>query len=327
MLSSKNKQSLLCIGLMSTASLCPVELRQLEHFVAVAEETSFTRAAARVYVGQSAVSVSIRTLERELGARLFERTTHQVLLTDAGTALYGEARRTLVAADAARDAVAAVLGVVRGTLRVGVMQSLKPVDLASLLARFRADHPGVDLYLRPALGGSASLADATRDGELDLAFVSLRAGETAGLSTTLLASEPLFVVGSPTTLSRGRAALGIADLADAAFVDFPEGWGTRAIADQVFATGSGHRRVTIEVADVSTFLDLVRAGLGLGLLPRSLVPHDRRLIVRRFSPEPTWDIMLVQAEERAASAAAKAFVSLVLAEIGPELPLRPEFTS
>jgi DNA-binding transcriptional LysR family regulator len=304
-----------------------VELRQLEHFVAVAEEKSFTRAAARVHVGQSAVSVSIRTLERELGARLFERTTHQVTLTDAGAALYAEARRTLVAADAARDAVASVLGVVRGTLRVGVMQSLNAVDLASVLARFRLDHPGVDLYLRPALGGSASLADATRDGQLDLAFVSLGVGQRTGLSTTVLASEPLVLVGTAATLAPGRAALAPADVADATFVDFPEGWGTRTAADEMLASGRGPRPVSIEVADVSTFLDLVRAGLGLGLLPRSMVPRDRRLIVRRFTPKTTWDVMVVQAEERPASAAAKAFMSLVLASIGPDLRLHPDFTS
>jgi DNA-binding transcriptional LysR family regulator len=300
-----------------------VELRQLEHFVAVAEEMSFTRAAVRVYVGQSAISVSIRTLERELGARLFERTTHQVTLTDAGSALYDEARRTLAAAEAARDAVSAVLGVVRGTLRVGVMQSLTVVDVAGLLVRFREAHPGVDIYVRPALGGSASLADQTRDGQLDVAFASLPERHPAGLSATLLASEPLVVAGNATTLAAGRAPLPVADIAGSTFVDFPEGWGTRVAADAVL----GERRVTIEVADVSTYLDLVRAGVGLGLLPRSMVPRDRRLIVRRFSPAPTWDIRLIQAEERPTSAAAKAFVSLVLAEIGPEMQARREFTS
>src|ERR1700710_1399282 len=87
-----------------------VELRNLEHFVAVAEEQSFTRAAARIHLVQSALSVSVRTLERELGAQLFERTTHSVQLTDSGAALVVEARRTLAAADVARDAVAAVRG-------------------------------------------------------------------------------------------------------------------------------------------------------------------------------------------------------------------------
>ena len=79
-----------------------MELRHLENFVAVAEERSFTRAASREHLVQSALSVSIQSLEKELAARLFERSTHQVALTDAGQALLPEARRTLEAAAAAR---------------------------------------------------------------------------------------------------------------------------------------------------------------------------------------------------------------------------------
>ena len=74
------------------------ELRHLEHFIAVAEERNFTRAARRLHLVQSALSVSIRSLERELGIRLFERTTREVELTDAGHVLLPEARRTLEAA-------------------------------------------------------------------------------------------------------------------------------------------------------------------------------------------------------------------------------------
>src|SRR5579859_2695158 len=105
-----------------------MELRQLEHFVAVAEERSFTRAAARLHLVQSTLSVSIKSLERELGGRLFDRTTHRVTLTDAGQALLAEARNALAAVDAARDAVAAAHGGLRGTVRVGIMRSLTLVD-------------------------------------------------------------------------------------------------------------------------------------------------------------------------------------------------------
>jgi DNA-binding transcriptional LysR family regulator len=291
-----------------------VELRQLEHFVAVAEEASFTRAASRVHVGQSAMSVSIRTLERELGTKLFDRTTHHVTLTDAGDALLEPARRTLAAAEAARDAVDAVRGVVRGTLRVGVMQSLSAIDVAALLVRYRREHPGVDLHLRPALGGSASLADDTRSGRLDLAFVSLADRQSPGLSTTVLVSEPLVLIGSPGSLPSGRSPLAVSDLSRASFVDFPLGWSTRTAADQVFG---GERQITIEVADVSTFVDLVRAGLGLGLLPRSLLPRDGSLVVRRVTPEPSWDVMLIRADNRTPTAAAQAFIDLVLSPLSP----------
>src|SRR5258708_39043583 len=95
----------------------PMDIRQLEQFVAIAEERSFTRAARRLSYVQSALSVSIQSLERELGVRFFDRTTHRVVLTDAGEALLPSARRTLTSAEETRDLAAAVKGVLRGRLR------------------------------------------------------------------------------------------------------------------------------------------------------------------------------------------------------------------
>src|ERR1035441_2103745 len=87
-----------------------MELRQLEHFVAVAEERSFTRAAQRLHLVQSAVSASIRTLERDLEADLLSRTTQRVALTDAGATLLPQARPILAEVAAAQDLVADLRG-------------------------------------------------------------------------------------------------------------------------------------------------------------------------------------------------------------------------
>jgi DNA-binding transcriptional LysR family regulator len=92
-----------------------MELRQLEAFVAVAEERNFTRAATRLYVTQSGLSATVRSLERELQTSLFSRTTRRVELTAAGSALLGVARQTLASARAAVEVVAAVEGVRKGT--------------------------------------------------------------------------------------------------------------------------------------------------------------------------------------------------------------------
>src|SRR5262245_46069035 len=124
-----------------------MELRHLEYFVAVAEERHFTRAAERMGVAQSGLSASIRSLERELDADLFVRHTRRVELTDAGRALLTEANRTLASAAAAREAVDAVRGLVRGSLSVGSEQCLGVIDLPPLLASFRRAHPGVEISL------------------------------------------------------------------------------------------------------------------------------------------------------------------------------------
>src|SRR4051812_49822701 len=128
-----------------------MELRHLATFTAVAEEGSFTRAAARLHIVQSAVSAGVRALERELGAALFDRTTHRVQLTDAGSALLPEARATLAAARAAREAVDAVRGGLRGTVTLGIMQAgaSGAIDIAAPLAALPPHHPHVELHAPP----------------------------------------------------------------------------------------------------------------------------------------------------------------------------------
>src|SRR3954469_4350829 len=97
-----------------------MDLRQLEYFVAVAEEANFTRAADRVHITQSGVSAQIRQFERELGADLFDRSARMVRLTAAGAAALPHARTALAAAQAVRDACDDVNGLVRGRLQVGM---------------------------------------------------------------------------------------------------------------------------------------------------------------------------------------------------------------
>lgn len=171
-----------------------MEFRHLEYFLAVAEELNFTRAARRLHVVQSGVSAAVRALEHELGAPLFERTSKQVALTAAGEALLPEARATLAAAQAARDAVGQVAGGLRGTVRVGTMTSIALIDLPGLFGRFHADHPRVGIRLSASIGGTAGLVQGLVDGELDVAFVSLPGRPPAGLTVRSLATVPLTAV-------------------------------------------------------------------------------------------------------------------------------------
>src|SRR6201986_3851395 len=131
-----------------------VELPQLEYFVAVAEELTFTRGARRAHVVQSAVSAAITRLERELNAPLFERTRRRVVLTDAGTVLLPEARAVLAAAQSARDAGAAARGGLRGPGSPGIILSTGPIDLAAVLGGFHPPHPDVVVHARQAAEGT-----------------------------------------------------------------------------------------------------------------------------------------------------------------------------
>ena len=123
------------------------DLRQLRTFVALAEELSFTRAAERLFVGQQAVSKSVRQLERELGVELVERTTHDVRLTAAGAALLEAGRPALAAADAAFAAAREAGQGMTGTIRVGVSPAVSPLDRQEVVDVLRRGAPDVSVSL------------------------------------------------------------------------------------------------------------------------------------------------------------------------------------
>jgi DNA-binding transcriptional LysR family regulator len=287
-----------------------VELRHLEHFVAVAEERNFTRAARRLHLVQSALSVSIRSLERELDTQLFERTTREVRLTDAGRVLLPEARRTL---DAAASAQAAVFGAhagLRGTLRLGMMQVISVVEVGSLIAAFHRERPLVDIQPRTASGGSAALIAGVRRGTLDAAFVAVSGPDQPGLTATTLAREAMLLACPPDHPLARRAVVSVSELVGEPFVDHMPGWGTRTVADQLFARAGVERSIGIEVPDASIQASLVHAGLGLALLPESMVA-DAGLVGVPLRPAATFTVAFVVAADRPLPPVTRAFADLV----------------
>jgi DNA-binding transcriptional LysR family regulator len=306
-------------AVLSLSSICDadgdaeadIELRHLNTFVAVAEEGSFTRASHRLHIVQSAVSASIRTLERELGVELFERTTQRVHLTQAGHVLLPEARLTLAAAASARDAVDAVSGGQRGRVTVGTMQLLQVIDVPRLLADFHRDHPLVELHVRHAKGGSVELADRVRDGELDLAILALPERRAPGLELTAIASEAIELACHENHPLAARDAVELADLAEETFIDFPVGWGVRGAVDAAFTNAGVRRAVTMEVDDTLHLVRMVGVGLGVALLPPSIVTDPAVRTVPVGHHAPFQNVAVAIPTVRRPSAATRAFLDTI----------------
>ncbi|HJP73933.1 MAG TPA: LysR family transcriptional regulator [Pseudonocardiaceae bacterium] len=126
-----------------------MELRHLRHFIALAEEGTFTAAAARELIVQSGLSTSVRVLEKDVGAPLFIRGTHPIRLTAEGEAFLPAARRALDAVDAAQQAVQDVRGVLSGRLRIGVIEtSGHTLPFGTWLAQFSREHPAISITVR-----------------------------------------------------------------------------------------------------------------------------------------------------------------------------------
>ena len=288
-----------------------MELRHLATFVAVAEEGNFTRASERLHVVQSAVSAGVRALEQELGAPLFDRTTHRVDLPASGHAWLPAGGAPPAAARVAREAVEEVRGGLRGTVTLGILQAaaLGSLSVARLLAAFRADHPHVELRARQ--GHSAEMAAQVREGRLDFAFVAMPGRRAAGLELTPLGREPMPLgvhAGHPLA---GRADVELAALTEEPFADGPPNWGTRMISDRCFAAAGLQRRVTLEINDTATLVEFVRHGLAAAFLAPSFI-HDPTGIalvpVRHHAP--VFETYIAAPTTRRPSAAAAALLAL-----------------
>ncbi|MEU0005526.1 LysR substrate-binding domain-containing protein [Streptomyces sp. NPDC006314] len=292
-----------------------MELRHLRHFVAVAEDQHFTRAAERLMVSQSGLSASIRSLERELRAPLFVRTTRRVTLTEAGRALLVEAERILAQVRSAHEAVAAVQGVLRGTLALGTEQCIAGVHVARLLGAFRGRHPDVEIRLRQA--GSGALAEEVAAGRLDLAFAYRTQADTEQLRSVSLAGEPMTVLCHPShRLASASVVLAPDDLTGEVFVDFHPDWGPRRGTDAAFAAAGVRRMVALEVNDVHSLLDLVDENLGIAVVPRHFRYKRPSLtaLPLKGTGEAEYETVALLPPERATSPAARALVTLLETE-------------
>ena len=287
-----------------------MELRQLAHFLAVAEDRHFTRAAARVHLTQSSLSSSIRSLERELGSELFVRSTRQVELTEAGRALIPAARRAVTASEEARDAVAAVRGLVRGQLTIGAIQ-LRELNIPALLARYHRRHPAVTLRLRH--DSVTSLVHSTADGELDLAIVDLPLGpqadrvrahplETESLQLAVPADDPLAT----------RRRIRLAELADRDFVEYRADSSLRASIDNACRDAGLQRHIAGEVDTTSDLVEMVAHGVGISLVPPAAIRMvTDRVIGLATEPSIPRELMLVTPLDHQPSPAATALLALM----------------
>lgn len=255
-----------------------MELRQLEYFVAVAEERNFTRAAERVHISQSGVSAQIRQLERELGAELFDRTARTVTLTDAGRAALDHARATLAAAGAVGQAVGEVTGLIRGTLVAGMVIGCTVTPLFDALAAFHRAHPGVEISLLE--DNSDRLVEAVRIGTVDVALVGTAAAPE-GLESLTIISERLVVVvpdGHPLA-SRRRVVL--RDVAAHPIVCMPPGTGLRTVFDGACAARDLRPRIALQAGAADAVVDLAARGLGVAVLSESMAAgRGDRVVVR-----------------------------------------------
>jgi DNA-binding transcriptional LysR family regulator len=297
-----------------------VELRQFEHFLAVVEEGSFTRAAARLFMVQSSLSASLLALERELGTGLFIRGRRGAELTDAGRAFLEPARAALEEADRARDAVAQVKGLIRGSVRIAAVAMPRRVDVGETIRRFQDEHPGVDVTVVPV--GARQMVDLVADGQVDFAITPRIHGTSPALRFEPLVSTPLVLICPAGHRLAGAQDLDPADVVEEPIIDLPRGWVARELFDRLLEEQGVQRRVRLEINDWLAVLAMVQRGTGISYGPHACLDGEMfsGVDVATMAGAPPWELGIVSRDEALRGAAGRAFLAAYLAQCRDNKP-------
>jgi DNA-binding transcriptional LysR family regulator len=291
-----------------------MEMRQLEYLMAVAAEGSFTKAAARLDVAQSAVSHQVAKLEDELGVRLLHRQRPVIRPTEAGALFVDRISRVLAELSAAREEVLSLGGQTVGEVTFGATFPAASLDIPEILARFRTHRPGVRVSLRE--GTAQELLDLLKNDVADVAVIAAELTDLPpGLEGVVIDHDELVLAGKRGHRLEAYDRVEIAQLEGEAMVGFRKGAGLRAAVDAVLAQQDVVApKIMIESNELPVLIGLVQHGHGLAVLPRVfLVGAPDEVWMRELNPPITPSVLLVWRRGRRYPPATEEFLRFMVA--------------
>ena len=288
-----------------------VSTRQLRAFLALAEQRNFTRAASLSHLSQPAFSALIRTLEESLGLRLFDRSTRHVELTVEGREFEISARRVLAEFEGALAGVHDQAARRRGRVSIALLPSLAAGWLPQVLAGFRAEFPGIEIQVADVL--SEACIERVRGGQADFALAATRV-ETPELRADLFCSDDFHLVCRADHPLASLANVRPKDVAAFPFIHMSRTSSVRQYLDSV--THPLQLQAVMEVDQLATVMGMVRAGLGISVVPWLTLFHFQSpdVVTRPLSwAGLTRHIYLVRRRDRSLSIAAQGFYEWVMA--------------
>ncbi len=284
--------------------------RQLKAFLVLAEQRSFTRAAVLTHLSQPAFSALIRSLEDALGQRLFDRSTRHVELSTEGRAFEVAARRVLAEFDGAVAGAKDYAARRRGRVSIALLPSLAAGWLPAVLAQFRAAYPGIELDVTDVL--SEACLEQVRNGKADFAIAATRA-ETPELRAELFCTDGFHLV-----CPKGHPLAKATELRARDFAAFPFIHLSRTSSVRQYLDAAIHplqMNTLMEVDQLATVMGMVRAGLGISVVPSLTLFHFQHpeIVTRRLGwTGLTRKIYLVRRRDRSLSLAAQSLHDLVV---------------
>jgi DNA-binding transcriptional LysR family regulator len=258
-----------------------MNLRQLEYFVAIVEEGSFTRAGERLLISQPSLSQQMNALERELGGRLLERLPRGVRLTAAGQGLLPEAQAAILHSERARRAVRMALELEAGQVEVAVNTSAAAGILPIVLRDWQHRYPAIEVSLLE-FPHRRALDEAVRDGVGDIAVGPPPVSWPGPVEC--LGWEEFVLVLPESDALLGLASVPLAELAERRWVHFSRTHGLSEVVDLCCAMAGFSPRVAVRTSQVSAAPQFAATGLGPTLVPEHIVPASLQPLVRPASP-------------------------------------------
>lgn len=285
-------------------------LRQLRVFVTVAQVRSFSRAGDKIGLSQSAVSHSVKELEQQIGVRLLDRTTREVVLTEAGQQLAARLERLLDELGSTLREAGRVGQQLTGTVRVAASQTISAHLIPQCIASSNRRYPEIDFVLhdRP----QQWVLESIRHGEVDFGIV-IDPGPASDLQSEEILEEPFFLLCRQDHPWASLPAVAWSALDGAPLVVQDYASGSRPLIDSALLHFAVRASIVQEIGHPATLFPMVEAGIGISVLPALALPlpQGSTLIVKRLEPQMQRKIMLVRRKNRSLSGAAQALWEVV----------------
>jgi LysR family transcriptional regulator, cyn operon transcriptional activator len=285
-----------------------VELRHLRYFLAVADESHFRRAAERLHVTQPTLSVQVQELEKELGVALFDRIGRRVRLTQAGQVFRGYAEWALGVLEDGKTALAEIDGLVRGSLAVGVVQTVNAYLIPPVIARFSTDYPNVRLRVEEL--AAVEIENGLLDGSLDVG-VSFLPPAHKEIEAERLFEEELVLAVPPSHRLAGRVRVRVAELAGEPLCLLGRGFCTRRIIEDCFDRAGTPPTVVVEMNSVEGVMAVVEAGGPATILPALGTGGRSLACIRIEKPTPRRTVSLLTLTGHAPLRARRVFAEML----------------
>jgi DNA-binding transcriptional LysR family regulator len=285
-------------------------LRQLKVFITVAQAKSFSRAGEMIGLSQSAVSHSVKELEHQTGVKLLDRTTREVVLTEAGQQLAVRLERLLDELNSTLREAGRVGQQLTGTVRVAASQTISAHLIPQCIAASNQCYPEIDFVLhdRP----QQWVLESIRQGEVDFGIV-IDPGAVGDLQCEPVLSEPFFVLCREDHPFASLPSVSWQALQETRLVLQDYASGSRPLIDAALTHHAITAHIVQEIGHPATLFPMVEAGIGISILPALALPlpQGSQLLVKRLTPVVERQLMLARRKNRSLSTAAQALWDVV----------------